>query len=113
MGEGEERKSDKNGDFPVALGCAASCRAFGATLQTSCLPLSQTGFPSDSLSPLPHPLSPFFTRHIIKLILQHYIVVLGVRCPAWRRLIERCITWLVITQFTCFHLRLASLWRRD
>ena len=36
---GGRRKSDKNGDFP----------------------LSQTGFPSDSLSPLSHPLSPFFT----------------------------------------------------
>ena len=100
MGEGEERKSDKNGDFPVALSCAASCRAFGATLQTSCLPLSQTGFPSDSLSPLPLPLCRFFMHHVTKRALQHYIVVLGGGCPAWRRLIARCITRFAIT-FYC------------
>ena len=57
---GGRRKSDKNGDFPVALSCAASCRAFGATLQTSCLPLSQSGFSSRSSSPQLSPPCRFF-----------------------------------------------------
>ncbi len=95
-GEGEKQNPTKIGISPspygfllallihVALSCAASCGAFGATVRTSCS------------HPLPLPLCRFFTLHIIKLILQHYIVVLSESCPAWRRLVARCITWFVI-----------------